>query len=602
LRVDRGVDDWLDTSALEDGFSSLTLHDLGSSLFAPLSARPLASARVLWINARWFAQQGVDLSCRATAEAVRHRLLDAFAVEALTGAPPLGNDSREHAVLWADRYGGSAGGAQGGSGRCAVRGAFNIKGVGRTPLASADVDWDHRHGWLWLPEALREAICSEIARAELPWGGAPSIAIIDVGETVEDPADPKPDLFRRRALIVRPNFVRPAHFERSIYFGSAGTRTSDQFLDAERTREAFEAALGIAGGSAELFAAVDEMFLRFADQLGAARANKLWSGRFMSANTTIAGELADFGIFRAVPNWRKLTGIPGERLGEDMPHLATAVRSIYYYARKYAHAGVDAGRGEEALIQAVEAGVERAFIRTLLGGLGLDEVAHADLRDRLTPLLRRFYDLQQRHVMRANSPEAEASLCLHDFLLHDLAEPSALAEVARSIVQAISEHNAVSETQMVSLANLRRWLAPRPSLYYVALTEAVETVARDVVAAGQEGEAVTTEFIDRMIALSRRTWSLLPAGFEIDGVGYRAGSAVLYVRRPETGEPGVWIECAAAKGVVYPFGRPVAADAGLGEVIHGERRALLYAPLSGEGTPESATIGGEHFTLPAPML
>jgi hypothetical protein len=104
-----------------------------------------------------------------------------------------------------------------------------------------------------------------------------------------------------------------------------------------------------------------------------------------------------------------------------------------------------------------------------------------------------------------------------------------------------------------------------------------------------------------MIALSRRTWSLLPPGFEIDGVGYHAGSAVLYVRRLETGQPGVWIECAAAKGVVYPFGRPVAA-AGLGEVIHGGRRALLHEPLGGEGTPTSITIGGERFTLPAPIL
>ncbi|MFT4255327.1 MAG: hypothetical protein QM608_22935 [Caulobacter sp.] len=573
------------------------LQDLGPDLFASFPARALAGARVVWVNARWFARQGVDLSRPAMAEKVRRDLLERFALEAVPQNQS-GEETSGCVTLSADRYGGSTGSLSGGSGRCAVRDDFNIKGIGRTPLAPVRVDWDHRHGHLWLPEALREAICSEIALAELPWGGVPTIAIIDVGETIEDPEDPK-TLFRRRALVVRPNFVRPAHFERSIYFGSAGTRKSEQFLDAERTRGAVKAAGRAAGKGPALFDAIDAMFLRFAGQLGAARANKLWSGRFMSPNVSITGGLADFGIFRAVPNWRGLTGIPGEQLGQDLAHLATAIRSIYYYTRKYARDG-SGGLGEDPLIRAVEVEIEAAFMRTLMAGLGVDAPAHAELRRRLAPLLRRFYQLQQRHVMRANSPEAEASPCLHEHLAGKPSGSPELETLAGSMKSAIDEHNAASSAHPVNLSNLQRWLAPRPSLYHVGLTQSVEAVARDVAAADETAEAIATAFIDRMVGLSRRTWPLLPAGFEIHGVGYRAGSAALHVEDLRTGRMGVWIECpVTAGGAPHPFGRPVTIAPPEGRFVVDAHRAMLYAPLDDGEWPGGVTIAGEYFELPA---
>lgn len=579
------------------GFFGLSLEDLGPSLYAKAAVRTLSDARIVWMNDRWFAEQGIDLNSSETRHSVRNDILARFAVE-ITAHDLLSDGDQP--IFGADRYGGSTGAASGGSGRCAAREGFNVKGVGRTPLAPKQVDWDHSHGWMWLPEALREAICSEIAQAELPWGGVPCVAIIDTGRVVTDAADPRPQLFRRRALVVRPNFVRPAHFERSIYFGSAGTVSSDQFLDAERTRQAFTAATEAAGGRAQLFSSLDEMMLRFGSQIGAARANKLWSGRFMSPNVSIDGSLADFGIFRAVPNWHRLTGIQSERLGQDGPHLAAAIKSLYYYARKYV--GVDHGvRSEDALFGAVEAEIEASFIRTLLDGLGARELAHAGLRDELSPLLQEFYSHQQRYVMRANSAEAEASPCLYDYLTRtDLHTPRPLA-LARAIREKIGAHNSAQPAWRLSTANFSRWLAPRPALYYVALGESVERAAREVATAGASAEQVATAYIDRMVGSSRRTWRLLPAGFEIRGVGYQQGAAVVYVSGSDDGRPGAWIECPCSDGIGFPLGHSVCLEELENTVITDNGQAMIYVPIETDLRVKTVEIGGTRLDLPPPV-
>src|SRR5206468_820219 len=106
----------------------------------------------------------------------------------------------------ADRYGATSGSAHGGSGRVGTNGPFNVKGLGRTPLASTMSDWQHSHGCLWLEEAVREAIYSEVADAEFPHGAVPVVAIIGTGirHELEDGA------VGERALLVRPSFLRLA--------------------------------------------------------------------------------------------------------------------------------------------------------------------------------------------------------------------------------------------------------------------------------------------------------------------------------------------------------------------------------------------------------
>ena len=191
----------LDTDAvgLRLGRGLPNLAAFGDKLFVETAARARPQARVLWLNHRWFAEQGLDSLDASTKAQLHDWLIADFAFETAEA------DSADRTVR-ADRYGGTDGATHGGSGRCAVVGAFNAKGVGRTPLVPEGVDWTHAHGLLSLDEAVREAISAEIAHAELPYGAVPVIAILDGGGEYWTPEGQS----HRRAILVRPNFVRPA--------------------------------------------------------------------------------------------------------------------------------------------------------------------------------------------------------------------------------------------------------------------------------------------------------------------------------------------------------------------------------------------------------
>ncbi|HWU78853.1 MAG TPA: hypothetical protein VN158_02170, partial [Caulobacter sp.] len=278
----------LDTDAvgLRLGRGLPNLAAFGDKLFVETAARARPQARVLWLNHRWFAEQGLDSLDASTKAQLHEWLIADFAFETAEA------DSADRTVR-ADRYGGTGGATHGGSGRCAVVGAFNAKGVGRTPLVPEGVDWTHAHGLLSLDEAVREAISAEIAHAELPYGAVPVIAILDGGGEYWTPEGQS----HRRAILVRPNFVRPAYAERSIFFGTSGKLGSDQQIDAERVRDVVR---GLTGPRPARLAAnlsfdrLEEMFGRFAFQLGYGRAHRLWQGRFLTSNLSIDGALADF--------------------------------------------------------------------------------------------------------------------------------------------------------------------------------------------------------------------------------------------------------------------------------------------------------------------
>lgn len=54
----------------------------------------------------------------------------------------------------------------GGSGRAAARGIIQLKGIGSTPLVDPSSPFDHRHGALYLEDAIREATWGEINHEE----------------------------------------------------------------------------------------------------------------------------------------------------------------------------------------------------------------------------------------------------------------------------------------------------------------------------------------------------------------------------------------------------------------------------------------------------
>lgn len=310
---------------------------LGNSFGKSFVARKVTQSRVLWLNKRWFFEQGFDVEDPNVLKGLNEKVLSFAAVVEPDYYPPSAL-STEMVEMRADRYGAPVGAPTGGSGRCGYIGDWNAKGIGRTPLVggSGAVDWYHSHGCMWIEEAVREAILAEIASSEYPHGAVPILAIIDPFLRVHGP---KPEhTGERRAIVLRPNFVRIAHLERSVRFGTSGSEDSDQVKDAARTRDVIEAIERHFRGSIDLkltVSSLDEAFRRLAQQAGFGWAHRFFAGAFFSSNVTLNGELVDFGNFRAMSDWRQCPRA-GNAYGPELTMLAHSIKSVRFYAKKYA--------------------------------------------------------------------------------------------------------------------------------------------------------------------------------------------------------------------------------------------------------------------------
>ena len=203
-------------------------------------AQQLRFASILWINSRWFMERGININDDSARQRVSNWLLGEFGY-----AIPLQGDPKEAfaeqvKTLYADRYGGSTGRSRhGGSGRVATAGCYQAKGIGITPLAGAGSEWAHSHGCASLEESVREAIFAEVAAAEFPFGAVPVIAILDTGLYFSELTAASADSQKmRRAIIVRPAVLRPAHAERApLFLRSLIGCANSQSADVQRTKD-----------------------------------------------------------------------------------------------------------------------------------------------------------------------------------------------------------------------------------------------------------------------------------------------------------------------------------------------------------------------------
>ena len=296
----------------EPSFSNISKH-----LYVQFSVRPFRHARVAWLNKRWFSANGVDCSIKDQRDSIEKWLVDNFGVSVPGEDDPDGQYASEERQLYADRYGAPAGTVSGGSGRVGTLGAFNAKGIGRTPLVALQTDWYHSHGCMFLEEAIREAVLSEVCAAIFPYGAVPTIAVIDTGARLRWRDG---TYGARRAIIVRPTFLRIAHFMRTIFFGTSGCPESDQVADAASVRDMWRTI------SAE---ALQKAFSTAGAQYGFGNALRLWPGPFFVSNFTLNGALVDFGSFRALPNWFRAKGESRAHcFGGETTLVAAAARSL----------------------------------------------------------------------------------------------------------------------------------------------------------------------------------------------------------------------------------------------------------------------------------
>jgi hypothetical protein len=448
------------------------------------------------------------------------------------------------------------------------------------------VDAQHKTGLLSLKEAMREAVNAEVCRSELPYGAVPILAIIDTGFTHRlDASAPE----ERCAIVVRPNFIRPAHFERNIFFGDSGTPASHQFRDACRVRDAVRTL----DREPDLYPSVREMFTRFARQLGTARAQRLWQGRFLSSNLSIDGAFVDFGAFRATPNWRRCVGLAGEVFGTEIGQLRRAFASVLYYYAKYSTAD-ELGFEVKPFYAELAQIEDRAFLDGCLAGLGVP-------RDRfqgqsaLEGLLLAYYRQQQATPM-GDSADGDP------FSIYELlcgrrslrAAPGADRVIAE---QLIAELDRLERAGLpVSRSRTRAFFEPRRLLNYATSVAAASDLERRLDGAADPADLVGRH-IEAQYSASIRAWRAVPAELEVLRQATDIASAVLVCRDLRSGELELRMQGPEIGGRLHLLGRTFETE-GLerARAIQPGQRTTYRQRLAGDD-PEAWRIAGQGLEL-----
>jgi hypothetical protein len=382
--------------------SWLDAHD-GAQLFGahgrhvPVTLQRLRHARVLWLNRRAAAADPVHAAPGGTSEAYEAHLLATCAyamAEPDNAAWADGFDPADRIVAHADRYGGAGIGLNGGSGRAAVIGAYLVKGVGRTPLVSVRTDAAHASGGAYLEEAVRETMVAEVVRAEFPHAAVPVLAIIDTGLVQHWAHDGK---IERRVLVVRPCFVRPAHYVRATAYMSGNP--AEGAADSERVLHMFRASERLLG-KADFHARYRMLWVRWAEQLAYGFIHRIVHGSNTMSNICFDGKMLDFGATSSVPSWADAATVLARQSFDDLRRLAPQqLRTHAYFFGRY----LDAGLADPAALDALRGDIDHAFrtgtVTEMLRLAGIDRAtagAQARAGAHWWPLAHRLIGICQR--------------------------------------------------------------------------------------------------------------------------------------------------------------------------------------------------------------
>jgi hypothetical protein len=256
--------------------------------------------------------------------------------------------SDEATFVLAERYGGQGIGVNGGGVRCGWHSGMQVKGTGPSQLAGDGASYWHSYGGASVREAVREAIWGEVFNAALPHGAVRVQAIISTGTTVPlHYPDHLGNSTCGRALIVRPAFLRPAHYLRSAFFRPARGFLDEYPTDTTRTRAAvlsLRQGLAVSLGGFEGDSLPDLLgpaCVRYAEQIAAARAKRLLHGSLSPSNIALDGRFLDFGMSSAVSDHGRIVvarGCPDAWQQHGL--LIQGIDDLAFYIDKYADEGI----------------------------------------------------------------------------------------------------------------------------------------------------------------------------------------------------------------------------------------------------------------------
>jgi hypothetical protein len=338
-----------------------------------VSMERLPNPRVLWMNDRELPSMVPAFANRASKSAVEDDLIAATAL-----VTTYSNEGRLSAgIAFADRYGGDSIGSHGGSGRSVSTNVFHVKGIGRTPLVSSTADNFHASGGAYLEECCREIILSELASAEFPFGAVPSLALIDSGNSVVWDTDKGPKV-ERMTLLVRPSFLRAAHFERATNFFSSNPREGS--LDHNRVSMTFKNAIEM-WGKQNLVNTYLIFLERWAEQIAYGFAHRLTHCGYTTSNTCFDGRLVDFGATAAMPSWASIKTMPNiPRFGNEFAVVVSAAQSLGFYFGQFVSSELSSPEFIESVVAKARARYESRLALEVLRCCGLPRsVAEAAL-------------------------------------------------------------------------------------------------------------------------------------------------------------------------------------------------------------------------------
>jgi uncharacterized protein YdiU (UPF0061 family) len=338
----------------------------------PVQLRRANEARMLWLNETALARDPRCASSSSSTNEFAHHLLERCAYVTAADMPhgKAGNDI----VGYADRYGGRGIGRNGGSGRSAIINGYHVKGIGRTPLIGAEADFAHASGGAYLEECVREAIFSEVVARTFPHAAVPTLAIIDTGlvQVWDTENGPKTE---RRTLLVRPCFVRPAHFQRATGFNSPNAKEGAE--DSMRVERFFIHATAVFGKE-ELCKSFSLFGERWAEQMAHSFVFRFPHGSNTTSNIALDGSLVDFGAMTSVPSWANvITMLREQPFSSQFSVIARAVQDLSYYAGRYLDPHFARADVIQELIQTAKKQYQKSVIRSVLQFCGADNILPA---------------------------------------------------------------------------------------------------------------------------------------------------------------------------------------------------------------------------------
>lgn len=427
---------------------------------------------------------------------------------------------------YADRYGGGGIGLNGGSGRAAYVQGYHVKGLGRTPLVSHLTERAHASGGAYLEESVRDVIFTEMVRAEFPHSAVPILALIDIGQTQTFEFPTRTDI-ESRVLVVRPPFLRPAHYLRSIFISDDPKEGAQ---DARRVQWMFDVTRELRGAPA--FASDYESFyVRLAQQLAYGHVHRLAHGSPTLSNVCLDGRLLDFGAMSALPSWADIAIMLGRQpFSSHLRLLPRLVRSSAYFFGRHLDAKLASPAHQDALCAHISQAFQRAVVVETLRLLGLERHA-AEVQAqgstgtawwRLVLNLIAHFE-RERTDMLERTPELRIAWDVDQIWLpHPPVHLAPLRERLLDCVPGAEQEACASRCRALSRTRPTLFRHDLRASLFAALGQGAEAVRPD--------RAIIESAIDRLVADSRRDSRCTPAGTVPLGFAVRAGRSLALVR------------------------------------------------------------------------